>query len=83
MVRNKNGDVFPGGPALYLESLFSVNSVLVDQDGAPIPKHRAVLKVGQNVVVEGCTFRVAHIGDKHLLLEPAGIVHLDKKDVEK
>jgi hypothetical protein len=47
---------------------------LLRPDGTPVPKHWTVLTVDQHVVVEGYTFKVAHIGESHLLLEPVGPV---------
>lgn len=45
-------------------------------NGEPVPKHWSVFREGQHVVVENYTFKVAHIGEKHLLLEPVGPVVL-------
>ena len=52
---------------------------LLRPNGEPVPKHWTVLAVGQKVVVENYTFEVAHIGEKHLLLEPVGPVLLGKE----
>ena len=47
---------------------------LVRPDGTPVPKHWSTYQVGETVVVKDYTWRVAHIGEKHLLLEPVGLV---------
>lgn len=43
---------------------------LVRPDGSPMPKHWTVYTVGELVAVKDWTFRVAHVGEGHLLLEP-------------
>jgi hypothetical protein len=55
------------------------SSALVRPNGEAVPNRWTVLTVGQRVVVEGYTFAVAHIGEKHLLLEPVGPVVVDGK----
>jgi len=65
-VEDPGGLTIPGLPALFRPN------------GKPVPKHWTVLTVGQNVVVENYTFKVAHIGESHVLLEPVGPVILGK-----
>ena len=52
---------------------------LVRPNGEPVPKHWSVFKEGEELVVKNYTFRVAHIGEKHLLLEPVGIPAIGQK----
>lgn len=47
--------------------------VLLRPNGEPVPAHWPVLREGEELVVKHYTFRVAHIGEKHLPLEPVGI----------
>ena len=45
---------------------------LVRSDGSPVPKHWAVLKRGETVVVKDYTFKVAHMNESCVVLEPVG-----------
>lgn len=45
---------------------------LLRPDGSPVPEHWGIYTVGELVVLKAHTFRVAHIGEAHLLLEPVG-----------
>jgi hypothetical protein len=45
---------------------------LLRPNGEPVPEHWPVFSVGEKVVVKNYTFKVAHIGESHLLLEPTG-----------
>ena len=45
-------------------------------DGDPVPPHRALFNVGENVVVGNCTFRIGYINDATMVLEPVGIVEI-------
>jgi hypothetical protein len=47
---------------------------LVRADGSPVPAHWATFRTDELVVLKGYTFRVGHIGESHLLLEPVGPV---------
>ena len=47
-----------------------VRGQLLRPDGTPVPQHWTVLTVGELVDVKGYTFRVAHINESTLLLEP-------------
>jgi hypothetical protein len=42
-------------------------------DGSPVPNHWSVFAVGENVVVKDYTFKIAHIGEGYMVLEPVGI----------
>lgn len=55
----------------------SLCSALVRPDGSPVPSSWTVLAVGELVDVKGYTFKVAHIGESHLLLEPVGIPEIE------
>ena len=57
-------------------------NVLTD-DGRPVPRDWAVFNVGDERDIDGHRFRVAHIGEKHLLLEPVGPVVVKKKIINK
>lgn len=46
--------------------------VLLRPDGTPVPKHWTQFKVDERVVIKGYTFKVAHIGESHILFEPVG-----------
>ena len=54
-------------------------TAFVRPNGEPVPKHWSVFKEGEELVVKNYTFRVAHIGEKHLLLEPVGIPAIGQK----
>ena len=59
------------------ERVFAAKSIgpdLVRPNGEPVPKHWSVFRVDEEVVVKDYTFKVAHIGESHLLLEPVGPV---------
>lgn len=43
---------------------------LIRPDGTPVPKHWTIFTVGEHVVVKDWTFRVAHINEATLILEP-------------
>jgi len=45
---------------------------LVRPDGSPVPAHWPVFRTNELVELKGYTFKVAHIGEHHLLLEPVG-----------
>lgn len=47
---------------------------LVRPDGSPVPEHWSKYKVGEEVAVNGYRWAVAHLGEKHMLLEPLGPV---------
>lgn len=48
-------------------------------NGTKVPKHWTILSVGELVVIKDYTFKVAHIGESHLLLEPVPTTVLDTK----
>ena len=70
----KVGDEF----AKRIEGEFDPTA-FVRPNGEPVPKHWSVFKEGEELVVKNYTFRVAHIGEKHLLLEPVGIPAIGQK----
>ena len=43
---------------------------LLRPNGEPVPKHWSVFTVGETVVIKDYTFKVAHLGEGHILLEP-------------
>jgi hypothetical protein len=47
---------------------------LVRPNGEPVPEHWSTYSTGEEVIVKSYRWRVAHIGEKHLLLEPVGPV---------
>lgn len=53
---------------------------LLRPNGEPVPKHWAVFKVGEEVVIKEYTFRVEYIGETAILFEPVGPVVLDTDD---
>lgn len=59
----------------YLETDDTGNQFkkLLRPNGEPVPAHWPVFRVDEEIVVKDYTFKVAHIGEKHLLLEPVGI----------
>lgn len=52
---------------------------LVRPDGSPVPKHWAVFKIDENIVIKNYTFKVAYISESTLLLEPVGIPIIGKE----
>ena len=51
---------------------------LLRPNGEPVPKHWITLSPGKLVEVEGYTFKVAHIGEQYVVLEPHGPVVLKR-----
>ena len=49
---------------------YSPTPNLVRPDGSDVPKHWPVFEVGETVTIKNYTFRVAHIGEQHILFEP-------------
>jgi len=45
---------------------------LLRPNGKPVPKHWSIFTTGENVIVKDYTFKVAHIGETYLVLEPVG-----------
>ena len=43
---------------------------LLRHDGSEVPKHWAIFKVGELVVIKDYTFKVAYIGETAILFEP-------------
>lgn len=44
---------------------------LVRPDGSPVPPHWTVFTVGDSVTIRDTTFRVAHVNESCVVLEPA------------
>ena len=53
-----------------LERMLKGHSTLVRPDGSPVPAHWPVFTVGELVVLKDYTFKVAHISESTILLEP-------------
>ena len=49
-------------------------SHLLRPDGSKVPEHWSIFSVGEHVVVNNYTFKVAYIGETSILLEPVGPV---------
>lgn len=64
-IRDGKMDLRPGAMAL---------SQLVRPNGEPVPGHWSTYKTGEEVVIKGYRWVIAHLGEKHLLLEPIGPV---------
>ena len=77
--------IMPGQEALTLaramdqaEKILAKPGQLVRPNGEPIPEHWSTYKVDEEVVIKRYRWRVAHIGERHLLLEPVGPVLINK-----
>ena len=57
-----------------------VHPSLIKPNGTPVPRHTALFKVGEHVVAKDQTFRVAHVNDCTLVLEPVGLPLLGGTD---
>jgi len=53
---------------------------LIRPDGSPVPKHWSVFQVGEKIVINNYTFEIAHIGEKHMLVEPVGPVLISEEE---
>lgn len=56
--------------AKMAETLAKASPQLLRPDGSPVPETWSTYREGELVVVKGYTFRVAHIGESYLVLEP-------------
>jgi hypothetical protein len=45
---------------------------LVRPDGTNVPEHWSIFQIDEEIVIKGYVFKIAHIGESHLLLEPVG-----------
>ena len=52
------------------ELIEGTTAQLVRADGSPMPSHWCTFHVGELLVLKNYTFRVAHISESTLLLEP-------------
>jgi len=57
-----------------LQELETARSNLIRPDGSPVLEHWSVFQVGEKIVIKNYTFEIAHIGEKHMLVEPVGPV---------
>lgn len=74
-VEKRLGHIYEAWSALYDR----VQPLLVRPDGKPFPSHWPIFSIGDRVVVNSYTFKVAHIGERHLLLEPTGPLIVDSE----
>lgn len=56
-------------------------SQLVRPNGEPVPPHWPVFAEGELVELKGYTFKVAHIGESYLVLEPTGPLVVGEKQL--
>lgn len=56
---------------------------LVRPDGTPVPKNWSIFKTGEKFDLNGYTFKLAHIGESYIVLEPVGIPVIGGEDVLK
>jgi hypothetical protein len=47
-------------------------SLLVRPDGSAVPQHWAIFTIGELVVLKNYTYRVAHMNEVTIVLEPVG-----------
>lgn len=60
-------------PESFRDKIRKANeSMLVRPDGSKVPDHWPIFTVGEEIPIHGYVFKVAHIGEKHMLLEPVG-----------
>lgn len=52
----------------------SAPTKLLRPNGQPVPEHWSVFTDGENVMVKNYTFKVAHVGEGYIVLEPVGPV---------
>ena len=72
-IKDGQVDLRPGAMAI---------SQLLRPNGQPVPEHWSTYKTGEEVVVKGYRWVIAHLGEKHLLLEPLGPVLVGEEDGE-
>ena len=46
--------------------------LLLKPNGEPVPKHQLILKEGEEIVIKDYTYKVAHVGESYLVIEPIG-----------
>lgn len=54
----------------------SKENILVRADGSPVPDHWSIFTEGEKIVIKNYTFKVVHIGETYLVLEPVGVVEI-------
>ena len=47
---------------------------LLRPNGEPVPEHWSIYTTDEEVTIKGYRWKIVHIGEKHLLLEPIGPV---------
>jgi hypothetical protein len=50
--------------------LQELKRTLLRPDGTPVPQHWSTFRLGEHVVVNGYTFKIAYVGETSILLEP-------------
>jgi hypothetical protein len=45
---------------------------LLRPDGSPVPAYWSTFRNGEEVVIKDYTFKIAHIGESYMILEPVG-----------
>jgi hypothetical protein len=50
--------------------LAGATGALLRPDGSEVPKHWSVFRVDELVVVKDYTFKVVHIGESYMVIEP-------------
>ena len=55
-----------------------LQSTLLRPNGEPVPQHWTIFTQGQNVVVNNYTFKIAHMNESCIILEPISAI-LDEK----
>lgn len=69
------------GQAKARALLDAERSRLLRPDGSKVPEHWSLFSVGEHVVVNNYTFKVAYIGETSILLEPVGPVLVGSQKV--
>ena len=69
---------------LYQPSIGVLNRTVMQQtllrpNGEPVPQHWTQFQIGQLVVIQNYTFKVAYIGETAILFEPVGIPDLGER----
>lgn len=61
-----------------LQQLQGLASKLVRPDGSEVPKHWAIFKVGELVVLKDYTFKIGYMNEGTIILEPVGPIEVGK-----
>jgi hypothetical protein len=74
-------DLVPAQRLAFVEAVAKTATArLLRPDGSEAPKHWAVFKVGELVVIKDYTFKVAYIGETSILFEPVGPQIISESD---